>query len=466
MTIFGPAQPDRFRDAVVAAALYVSNWQLIFQHVSYFARFGPPEPLGHLWSLGGRGAVLHPLAAPAAARRAPDPGAPGAPVGIRPRLAVADAGASPPPRRSQMAVLYHPSFDPSRIYYGTDTRAFELLVGAALAMVWPSRRLQPRTSPRGARRCIDGAGVVGLRRDRAADLAHEPVLALPLPGRLGAALDRDRAARRRARPSRQPARARLGWRPLRWIGVRSYGIYLWHLPIIVADHAEPARTAPSLGARRAPGRRRPSGSRRSPGASSRSRSATARSGASGSGCARSGWRPEAISRQRPARGRRARRRVARRAIVGAGRGGTRSRAEPPRGRRRAPSPRRLRRRGSHGDRRRRGTGDPRHELLPRGRPHRRLDLGGADLDRLPARTRSDRIEAQYARVGATTSDFSISGARSIVETYEGEPNAYEVGAGLEGRRLQGLLGLRPRNQRHRERLRRRQRRPARHGSKR
>src|SRR3977135_676675 len=51
VTIFGPAQPSKFRDAVIAATLYVSNWQLIFQHVSYFARFGAPEPLGHLWSL-------------------------------------------------------------------------------------------------------------------------------------------------------------------------------------------------------------------------------------------------------------------------------------------------------------------------------------------------------------------------------------------------------------------------------
>ena len=51
VTIFGPAQPQQFRDAVVASALYVSNWQLIFGDVSYFARFAPPGPLNHLWSL-------------------------------------------------------------------------------------------------------------------------------------------------------------------------------------------------------------------------------------------------------------------------------------------------------------------------------------------------------------------------------------------------------------------------------
>ena len=33
------------------AAFYVSNWQLIFGDVSYFARFAPPGPLNHLWSL-------------------------------------------------------------------------------------------------------------------------------------------------------------------------------------------------------------------------------------------------------------------------------------------------------------------------------------------------------------------------------------------------------------------------------
>jgi len=52
ITIADPSQLDRLRGAVASSALYVNNWWLIDQHVSYFARFAPPSPLGHLWSLG------------------------------------------------------------------------------------------------------------------------------------------------------------------------------------------------------------------------------------------------------------------------------------------------------------------------------------------------------------------------------------------------------------------------------
>jgi len=51
VTVLGPSQPHQFREAVPAAALYVNNWQQIFQDVSYFAQFAAPTPLNHLWSL-------------------------------------------------------------------------------------------------------------------------------------------------------------------------------------------------------------------------------------------------------------------------------------------------------------------------------------------------------------------------------------------------------------------------------
>ena len=46
-----PSQVAGVRGDLVAALLYFSNWWYAFQHVSYFASFGAPSPLGHLWSL-------------------------------------------------------------------------------------------------------------------------------------------------------------------------------------------------------------------------------------------------------------------------------------------------------------------------------------------------------------------------------------------------------------------------------
>ena len=136
----------------------------------------------------------------------------------------------------EMAVLYHPSFDPSRIYDGTDTRAFGLLFGAALAMVWPSRGLKADVSP-AARRFIDGMGAFGLlaivlliwrTNEYSAFLYRGGLVLLSLATCLVVAAV--------AHPGGRIGRV-LGVGPLRWTGVRSYGIYLWHYPVIVLTTA-------------------------------------------------------------------------------------------------------------------------------------------------------------------------------------------------------------------------------------
>src|SRR6202035_5370352 len=53
-----------------------------------------------------------------------------------------------------MALLFHPGSDPSRVYYGTDTRLFDLMAGATIAFLVASR---PQPSPRARR----GPHVVG-----------------------------------------------------------------------------------------------------------------------------------------------------------------------------------------------------------------------------------------------------------------------------------------------------------------
>ncbi len=242
VTVIGPAQTADFRTAAGTAALYVNNWWLIFRDVSYFAQFEAPGPLNHLWSLAVEEQfyILWPLVLLVGTRVIGESN----PTLLRPKLSLAVLGLAAA-SFAAMVLLYDPAADPSRVYYGTDTRAAELLVGAALAAVWPSQKLSARIAS-SARTTIDAVGVVGLavigfmfvRVDEFSSFLYRGgfmVLAVGVAAVVASV----------AHPASRLG-PMIGCRPMRWIGARSYGIYLWHFPIIVLTTPE-GTASPSAG---------------------------------------------------------------------------------------------------------------------------------------------------------------------------------------------------------------------------
>jgi peptidoglycan/LPS O-acetylase OafA/YrhL len=214
------------RSDSLSTLFYVANWHFIFSHQSYFAQFSAPSPLRHTWSLAieEQFYVLWPLillavlgvarhSRLAATRRA---------LGVTLVLAAGSA--------ALMALLYVPGGDPSRVYYGTDTRAFELLIGAALAIL-VSRR---RELPGAARWSLHGAGIAS-----AVALGYWWTHMNGTPGWmyrggfLGSAVLVAIIIASVSQVRSGPLGAALSLRPVRWVGMISYGLYLWHWPVFV-----------------------------------------------------------------------------------------------------------------------------------------------------------------------------------------------------------------------------------------
>jgi peptidoglycan/LPS O-acetylase OafA/YrhL len=221
MAVFPLGDVARTRGDAVASFAYVNNWHQVLAERSYFESFGRPSLLEHLWSLAVEEQfyLLWPLFLGFALTR----------LGRRRTMlvTVAAAGAS----ALAMGLLFDGGGDPSRVYFGTDTHASGLLIGALLAFLWPlgSFHGAPRA---GAVWVLDAAAVTGLAAVLAAmATAHDfdPWIYRGGIAAVGVAAAVLIAAV--SHPACTIGRA-LAVAPLRWIGQRSYGIYLWHWPVM------------------------------------------------------------------------------------------------------------------------------------------------------------------------------------------------------------------------------------------
>ena len=212
----------------LASVLGFNNWWQIFNKVSYFEAAGVPSPFTHCWSLAieTQFYLIYPLILLGIYKLAKSRGEGRVKrgllfAGVTLLLALISV--------ILMIVLFDPQQDASRVYYGTDTRAFSLLFGALLAILW-EYRMVPRRLSASVNMVLGSVSFAALL-----------VMTIAINGSsnfwyrggqfVGTILT---VLMVYAVSGRKTWLSRFLSNPvLKWIGDRSYSIYLWHYPIIL-----------------------------------------------------------------------------------------------------------------------------------------------------------------------------------------------------------------------------------------
>jgi len=218
--VASPLQIHTALGGVRAAFLYVSNWFFIHQSVDYFGGNINRSPVLQFWSLSVEEQfyLLWPLGLTVlfflTAR-----------VG-RLRWWVLRIVIGAAALASAVAAVHIAASNPDRAYYGTDTRAYQLLAGALLALTPQLFRLRGtlrRAAPWAATIALGGL-VLASTSAIGMSAISRGIVAVVLTGLLIVAVENAHGGL---------VKKTLSLRPVAYLGAVSYGTYLWHWPIIV-----------------------------------------------------------------------------------------------------------------------------------------------------------------------------------------------------------------------------------------
>lgn len=228
ITLFQRNLLNNLRGNVLSSLFYVNNWWQINHGMSYFDRFAGESPFTHIWSLAveSQNYLIWPVVFVLLMKF----------IKNKANVFFSILGAALV-SAILMAVLYVPGSDPTRVYYGTDTRLFSILLGGALAFIWPSTRLKTQIPPQ-AKRILNGVGLVTMillilaflfLRDDLTFVYYGGMFLVSLLSILLVAI------------TAHPGASWNRWltNPVfSWIGKRSYGIYLYQFPVMIFYEAK------------------------------------------------------------------------------------------------------------------------------------------------------------------------------------------------------------------------------------
>jgi len=239
--LFAPGLLAKMRGDAIPALLFYENWYYIVREQSYFAASGLPSPITHFWFLSVivQFYLVWPWVVLFLTRVIRSRSTSARIVAV---MALASAILA--------AVLFDPSGDPSRVYYGTDTRLAEILVGAWLAFVWPTdgmtgfgKAFVERLGTVASTIITDllavaALGAIGFLCVKTN--GYSPILYRG--GLLGVSVLTSIVIAAIVRPSSVLALP-LGIPPLVELAKRSFGIYLWHYPLLLIMNPATRTTA-------------------------------------------------------------------------------------------------------------------------------------------------------------------------------------------------------------------------------